>query len=135
MPRARSLRWAITEKLATDTRPMNARPSTSTTKPSTAGETPLTCSVGSNTVAAGTPGTVPLLITCAAAGPSSMITWLGWVTWPGATSANSSARLLGSCTMPVTRQVVPAACQVPPTCVPYRLATWLVSATSPGPAG
>ena len=64
-----------------------------------------------------------------------MITWLGWVTWPGAASANSSVRLLGSCTMPVTRQVVPAACQVPPTCVPYKAATWLVSATWPGPAG
>ena len=40
MPRARSRRWAITEKLATDTRPMNARPSTSTTRMSTAGEYP-----------------------------------------------------------------------------------------------
>ena len=55
--------------------------------------------------------------------------------WPGATSANSSARLLGSCTMPVTRQVVPAACQVPPTCAPYRVATWLVSAAWPGRPG
>ncbi len=64
-----------------------------------------------------------------------MTTWLGRLTWPGATSANSSARLLGSCTMPVTRQVVPAARQVPPTRVPYRLATWLVRATWPGRAG
>ena len=85
---------------------------------------------GTVTVAAGIPGSVPSLAACWTAGElSSMITWLGWVTWPGATRANSSARLLGSCTMPVTRQVVPAACQVPPTCVPYRLATWLVSAT------
>ena len=136
MPRARSRRWAITEKLATDTRPMNARPSTSTTRMNTACETPLTCCVGSDTVAAGTPGTVMSPpISCAAAGPSSMIAWLGCRIWPGATSANWSARLLGSCTMPVTRQVVPATCQVPPTCAPYRVATWLVSATWPGPAG
>ena len=83
-------------------------------------------------MAAGTPGSVtsPLAVASrAAAGPSSMITWLGCLTWPGATSANSSDRLLGSCTMPVTRQVVPAARQVPPTCAPYRAATWLVSAT------
>ena len=64
-----------------------------------------------------------------------MITWLGCVTWPGATSANSSCRLLGFCTIPVTRQVVPTACQVPPTCASYRPATWLVSATWPGPDG
>ena len=78
---------------------------------------------------------MPSLIACAAAGPSSMITWLGCRSWPGATSANWSARLLGSTAMPVTRQVVPAACQVPPTCAPYWAATWLVSATWPGPAG
>ena len=133
MPRARSLRWAITEKLATDTRPMKARPSTSTSRTPIAGEIPPDSALGVMTVAAaGRPDSVPVPgpIACRTAGePSSMVTWLGCVTWPGATSANSSARLLGSCTMPVTRQVVPAACQVPPTCVPYRLATWLVSAT------
>jgi hypothetical protein len=37
--------------------------------------------------------------------------------------------------MPVTRQVVPAAGQVPPVCAPYRVAIALVSATWPGPAG
>ncbi len=138
MPRARSLRWAITEKPATDTRPMNTRPSTSTTRTVVAGENLLALLVGNDTVAAGTPGSVPLpplIACCAAAGPSSMVTCLGCVTWPGAASANSSARLLGSCTMPVTRQAVPAARQVPPTCVPYSVATWLVSATCPGPAG
>ena len=133
MPRARSLRWAITEKPATDTRPMNTRPSTSTTRTSIAGEIPPDIMLGTVTVAAaGIPGSaaLPLLTACWTAGePSSMITWLGCGTWPGATSANSSARLLGSCTMPVTRQVVPAACQVPPTCAPYLAATWLVSAT------
>ncbi len=139
MPRARSLRWAITEKPATDTRPMNTRPSTSTTRTSTAGEIPPDIMLGIATVAtAGMPGSVPVPLPTArwtAGEPSSMITWLGCVTWPGATSANSSARLLGSCTTPVTRQVVPAAGQVPPTCAPYWAATWLVSATWPGPAG
>src|SRR6201997_1992458 len=53
MPRARSRRWAITEKLATDTRPTNAKPSTSSTRICTAGATPLTCCVGSDTIAAG----------------------------------------------------------------------------------
>ena len=140
MPRARRLRWAITEKPATDTRPMNTRPSTSTTRTSTADEIPpeLDTLGGVTAAAAGIPGSVPLpsLIACWTAGePSSMITWLGCGTWPGAASANSSARVLGSCTMPVTRQVVPTACQVPPTWASYRLAIWLVSATWPGPAG
>ena len=132
MPRARSLRWAITEKLATDTRPMNARPTTSTTRMSVACGNPPTCSLGTASTAAGTPGSVtsPLTVASrAAAGPSSMMTWLGCGTWPGATRANSSDRLLGSAAMPVTRQVVPAARQLPPTCAPYRAATWLVSAT------
>jgi hypothetical protein len=86
-----------------------------------------------NAAAAGIPGSVPLplLIACWTAGeePTSRVTWLGCGTRPGAVSPNSSARLLGFCTMPVTCQVVPPARQVPPTCAPYRLATWLVSAT------
>jgi hypothetical protein len=139
MPRARSLRWAITEKPATDTRPMNTRPSTSTTKTRTAGEIPPDIMLGTVTVAvAGIPGSVavPLPTACRTARePSSTITWLGCRTWPGLTSANSSARLLGFCTMPVTRQVLPTARQVPPTRAPDRVATWLVSATWPGPAG
>ena len=70
MPRARSLRWAITEKLATDTRPMNTRPSTSTTRTSTAGEDPPAMPLGTVTVAAGIPGSVPLpsLAACWTAG-------------------------------------------------------------------
>jgi hypothetical protein len=66
MPRARSLRWAITEKPATDTRPMNTSPSTSTTKTTVAGENLLALPVGKDTVAAGTPGSGPLpgLIPC-----------------------------------------------------------------------
>jgi hypothetical protein len=58
-----------------------------------------------------------------------MVTWVGAVTWPGTTSANSSSRLAGFCTMPVTRQVRPSACQVPPVPVLNTEATWLVRAT------
>ena len=99
---------------------MNTRPRTSTTRTSTAGEIPPDVfAVGGMTVAAaGIPGSaaLPSRIACRTARePSSMTTWLGCGTWPGATSANSSARLLGSCTMPVTRQVMPAAGQAPPT--------------------
>ena len=43
------------------------------------------------------------------------VTWLGAVTWPGATSANSSSRFCGFCTMPVTRRVVPSWRQRSPT--------------------
>ena len=82
------------------------------------------------------PGPGPWFWSCGtAAGPSRIVTWLGAVTWPGATSANSSSRLLGFCTMPVTCQVWPSACQTPPTLVLKTDATWLVSATWPGPFG
>ena len=81
MPRARSLRWAMTEKPATDTRPMSTRPSTSTTRTSTAGEMPPEFALGTVTAAAaGIPGsvTLPLLVARWTAGePISMITWLG----------------------------------------------------------
>ena len=105
MPRARSLRWASTEKPATDTRPMNTRPTASTTRTTVAGESPPAVPMGRNRLAAGTPGSVPLppvIACCAAAWPISRITWRWCATWPGATRANSSARLLGFCAMPVT---------------------------------
>jgi len=79
MPRARSRRWAITEKPAADTRPMNTRPSTSTTRASVAAGSPLLKAAENvNVAAAGRPGSVPLppLIARWIAGeePSSMIT-------------------------------------------------------------
>jgi hypothetical protein len=43
-----------------------------------------------------------------------MVTWVGAVTCPGATCANSSQRSVGFSTMPVTSQERPSACQVPP---------------------
>ena len=55
MPRARSLRWAITEKPATATRPMKIRPSTATTRTIVAGGIVLALPVGMETVAAGMP--------------------------------------------------------------------------------
>ncbi len=63
------------------------------------------------------------------------VTWLGAVTWPGTTSANSSSRLCGFCTMPVTRRAVPPLRQRSPTLRWKAAATPLVTATWPGPAG
>ena len=79
MPRARSLRWAITEKPATDTRPMNTKPSTSTTRTIVADGSPLMKAEGNvNAAPAGMSGSVPLplLIARWTAGqePSSTIT-------------------------------------------------------------
>ena len=72
MPRARILRWAITEKPATDTRPMNTRPRTSTTRTPVADGIPLMKADGNVSVAAGIPGSVPLplLIACWTGGRS-----------------------------------------------------------------
>ncbi len=47
---------------------------------------------------------------------NSTVTSLGAVTWPGITRANSSSRLCGFATMPVTFQVRPAMVQLLPTC-------------------
>ena len=63
------------------------------------------------------------------------VTWLGAVTWPGTTRANSSARLCGFSTMPVTRRVVPPARQRSPALRWKVAATPLVTATWPGLAG
>jgi len=64
-----------------------------------------------------------------------MVTWVGAVTCPGATSANASLRSVGFSTIPVTRQVSRPWCQLSPTLTLYSDATWLVSATWPGPVG
>ncbi len=66
---------------------------------------------------------------------NSTVTWLGEVTWPGMTRANSSARLCGFCTMPVTRRVVPPVRQRSPTLRWKVAARPLVTATWPGLAG
>ncbi len=63
------------------------------------------------------------------------VTWLGAVTWPGTTRANSSTRFCGFCTMPVTRRAVLSWCHRPPTLRRKAVATPLVTATWPGPAG
>ena len=58
------------------------------------------------------------------------VTWVGALTWPGTTSANSSSRLCGFCTMPVTvfGFVLPW-CHTLPTRRPKAEATPLVTAT------
>src|SRR5262249_40391204 len=66
---------------------------------------------------------------------NSTVTWVGALTWPGATRANSSSRLCGFCTMPTPRRAVPPWCQTLPTLRPNSDATPAVTATWPGPAG
>ena len=70
---------------------------------------------------------------------NSTVTWAGPETCPrtcpGATSTNSSCRLAGFSTRPVTRQARPSACQTPPGRRLNRAATWLVIAAWPGPEG
>ncbi len=58
------------------------------------------------------------------------VTCVGALTWPGMTRANSSSRLCGFWTMPVTwRAGPPGWCQVPPTVTPNAEATPWVRAT------
>ena len=66
---------------------------------------------------------------------NSTTTWVGAVTWPGTTRANSSRRLCGFSTMPVTRQALPSWCQTSPTLRPNVAATPSVTATWPGLVG
>ena len=69
------------------------------------------------------------------AASNSTVTWVGAVTWPGTTKANSSSRLCGFCTMPTTRRDVPADRSVLPMLRCRAEATPLVTATWPGPSG
>ncbi len=66
---------------------------------------------------------------------NSTMTWVGLRTWPGATSANSSSRLCGFCTMPTTVRAVPSWCHTLPIRRPKSDATPLVTATWPAPVG
>ena len=61
------------------------------------------------------------------------LTCVGFVSWPGGTSANSSSRLWGFCTMPTT--VLPPRDHVSPTCRLSSDAKPWVRAISCGPAG
>jgi hypothetical protein len=98
MPRARSRRCAMTVNPATATRPMNTRPSTDAASAITAGLMPEPPVAGYDTTAADDRPRIP------PRGASSRIdTCVGSGTCPGSTSANSSSRLLGFCTIPVTR--------------------------------
>ena len=66
---------------------------------------------------------------------NSTVTWVGDVTCPGATRANSSSRLCGFCTMPTTRRATPPWRQLVPTPRLKSAATPAVTATCPGPTG
>ena len=63
------------------------------------------------------------------------VTWDGAVTWPGVTRANSSSRLCGFCTMPVTWRVTAPWRHWSPILRLKVEATPSVTATWPGPAG
>ena len=123
MPRARCLRCAMTVNAAVATSPMKTRPSTETMRTMVAGERTESSGMGVLTVA-------PFGMTSPAAeaaaesfkdSPRKIRTWFGLASWPGATRANSSSRLDGSSTMPVTVKARPVAlaqagtCQVEPT--------------------
>jgi hypothetical protein len=66
---------------------------------------------------------------------NSTVTCVGALTWPGVTRANSSSRLCGLATMPVTFLVTPPAVQELSTVRWKSEATPLVTATWPAPAG
>jgi hypothetical protein len=121
MPSARSRRCAITVNPATDTRPMKIMPSTVTASTTMAGlMTPelRVCEASSTPAFAGRPlkGCVRPPAAADGGALSRIVTCVGAVTWPGATSANSSLRSVGFSTMPVTRHAVPPSSQVPPMC-------------------
>ncbi len=61
---------------------------------------------------------------------NSTVTFVGLVTCPGMTRANSSSRLCGFTTMPTTRRLTPPRREVPPTARWNSVATVLVTAIS-----
>jgi hypothetical protein len=98
----------MTVNAAEATSPMKTRPSTETTRTTSAGPNGLLEGSGYETLAlAGM--MMPPFETAedSALTPTKIRTWSGWASCPGATSANSSFRLDGSSTIPVTVRVPP----------------------------
>ena len=135
MPSERSRRWASTVKPPTETSAMSSMPTVASASTIVVGLSGLlpcadTTLCGVDTAARMLCGSVPN-----PRASNSTVTWLGAVTWPGTTRANSSSRLCGFCTMPTTRRDTPAAVSVLPMRRCSSAATPLVTATWPGPAG
>ena len=130
-PSERSRRWASTVKPATATRPMKNSPTTANASAITAGVSPLGGCGCSGTAPGGKLNVAKLT----GVESNSTVTWVGLVTWPGATSANASSRFCGFSTIPVTRRARPSMCQIPPVPTLNVDASPLVRSTSPGPCG
>ncbi len=108
MPSARCLRCAMTVNAAEATSPMKTRPSTETISTTSAGSNGLSEGCGYETFALAGMMSPPFdTAEDSALTPRKIRTWAGWASCPGATSANSSFRLDGSSTMPVTVRVPP----------------------------
>ena len=123
IPRARSRRCASTVKPPTDTSAISSMPTVANASTMVSGLSRLLLAAaveaGVETLDPMRPGSTP--------GASKRTsTCVGCVTWPGGTSANSSSRLWGFCTMPTT--VLPPRGQVSPT-------ARLSSDASPGVSG
>ena len=133
IPSERSRRWASTVKPPTATRAMSSMPTVASPSTMVSGLSGLLAAADCRLWKFG-----PREVTVTPGASNKMVTWVGALTWPGTTSANSSSRLCGFCTMPVTWRVsgfVPPWCQWSPIVRPKVEARPGVTATWPGPAG
>ena len=135
MPSERSRRCASTVKPPTATRAMSSMPTVASASTMVLGLSGLlaTASCRVTTYGRREPSEAAGLLPAGTS--NSTVTWLGVLTWPGATRANSSSRLCGFCTMPMTWRICPPWCHMSPTVSLKVAATPWVTATWPGPAG
>ncbi len=124
--RERSRRWARTVKPPTDTSPMRSIPTVIAAIAMVSGLSTFCCAASAAARLSTFRPSEPSLTPCTS---NRTVTWVGAVTWPGTTSANSSSRLCGFCTMPVTRRAWPPWCHTLPILRPNADATPLVTAT------
>ena len=124
IPSARSRRWASTVKPPTETRAMSSMPMVARASTMVSGLSGL-LEAWARAVSTFGPSADGL----APGASNSTVTWVGAVTCPGATRANSSSRLCGFCTMPVTVRAWPPWCQTSLTDRPSVAARPGVSAT------
>ncbi len=101
MPRARSRRWASTVKPPTDTSAISSMPMVASVSTMVSGLIALAA------VVCGVTTLGPILPGGTEGASNSTLTVVGVRTWPGTTRANSSSRLCGFCTMPVTVLATP----------------------------
>ena len=97
MPSERSRRWASTVKPPTATRAMSSMPTVASASTMVSGLSALLFVADWRVWTFG-----PSESALTPGASNRTVTWVGALTWPGTTSANSSSRLCGFCTMPVT---------------------------------